>query len=67
MTAQETIPGFHSITAPLNKVLTYDHMKLTKCDCASFDNDPEGCYDRIVPLHAFMLQKNVFYLKQQLK
>ena len=30
MTTQQARPGFHSITAPLNKVLAYDHMRLTK-------------------------------------
>merc|ERR1712177_78867 len=54
MTAQQARPGYHSITAPLNKVLAYDHMCLTKRDGASFDNDAEGCYDRIVPPHALL-------------
>ena len=43
MTTQQARPGFQSITAPLNKVLAYDHMRLTKQDGASFDNDAEGC------------------------
>ena len=54
MTAQQARPGFHSITAPLNKVLAYDHMRLTKRDGASFDNDAKGCYDQIVPPHALL-------------
>ena len=49
MTTQQARSGFHSITAPLNKVLAYDHMRLTKQDGRSFDNNAEGCYDRIVP------------------
>ena len=54
MTTQQARPGFHSITAPLNKVLAYDHMRLTKQDGASFDNNAKGCYDRIVPPHALL-------------
>ena len=54
MTAQQTKPGFHSITAPLNKVLAYDHMRLTKRDGRSFDNDTEGFYDRIRPTYALL-------------
>lgn len=54
MTAQQVRPGFHSITAPLNKVLAYDHMRLTKQDRASFNNDAEGCYDRILPPYALL-------------
>ena len=54
MTTQQARPGFHSITAPLNKVLAYNHMRLTKRDGVSFDNNAEGCYDRIVPPHALL-------------
>ena len=54
MTAQQARPGFHSITAPLNKVLAYDHMRLTKRDIGSFNNDAKGSYDRIVPPHALL-------------
>ena len=54
MTAQQARPGYHSITAPLNKVLAYDHIRLTKRDRASFNNDAEGYYDRIVPPHALL-------------
>ena len=48
MPAQQARPGFHSITAALNKFLAYDLMRLTKRDGGSFNNDAEGCYDRIV-------------------
>ena len=54
MTAQQARPGYYSITAPLNKVLAYDHMRLTKRDGVIFDNNAEGCYDRIVPIHALL-------------
>ena len=54
MTAQQARPGFQSISAALNKVLAYDLMRLTKRSGASFDNDAEGCYDRIVPPHALL-------------
>ena len=54
MTAQQAQPGFKSISAALNKVLAYDLMRLTKRSGASFDNDAEGCYDRIVPPHALL-------------
>lgn len=54
MTAQQARPGFQSISAALNKVLVYDIMRLTHRDGGSFDNDAEGCYDRIVPPHAML-------------
>ena len=54
MTAQQARPGFHSITAPVDKVLAYDQMQLTKRDGGSFHNDAKGCYDKIVPPHALL-------------
>ena len=54
MTAQQARPGFQSISSALNKVLAYDLMRLTKRSGGSFDNDAEGCYDRIVPPHAML-------------
>ena len=54
MTVQQARPGFHSIIAPLNKVPAYDHMRLTKRNGGSFDNDAKGCYDRTVPPHALL-------------
>ena len=54
MTAQQACPGFQSISSALNKVLAYDLMRLTKRSGGSFNNDAEGCYDRIVPPHAML-------------
>ena len=49
MQVQQARPGHQSITAVLNKVLAYDLLCLTRSPGGSFDNDAEGCYDRIVP------------------
>ena len=54
MNAQQAKPGNQSITAALNKVLAYDILRVTKRQGGSFDNDAEGCYDRIVPPHAMI-------------
>ena len=54
MIAQQSCLGHLTISVPLNKVLTYDLMRLTKSHGTSFDNDAAGCYDRIVPPHALL-------------
>ena len=54
MNAQQAKPGNQSITVALNKVLSYDILRVTKRQGGSFDNDAEGCYDRIVPPHAML-------------
>ena len=47
MQAQQARPGHQSITAALNKVLAYDLLCLTRSSGGSFDNNADGCYDRI--------------------
>ena len=49
MPAQRAQPGNLCITAALDKVLSYDMIRQTKKLAASFDNDAEECYDKIVP------------------
>ena len=63
MTAQQARPGFHLITAPLNKVLAYDHMRLTKYNSASFNNNAEECYDQIVLPHALLCCRRIGLFK----
>ena len=49
MKAQQAQPGCLAISAAFNKVLSYNLFHQTKTVAASFDNDAQGCYDRIMP------------------
>ena len=47
----------------MNKVLTYDLIRLIKSDAASFDNDGAGCYDNIVPPHDIVCRRTLGFSK----
>ena len=54
MKAQQARPRCLAISTAFNKVLSYDLFRQTKIVAASFDNNAQGCYDRIIPPHAML-------------
>ena len=54
MTAQQARPGCLAISAAFNKVLSYDLFRKIRIIATSFDNDAQGCYDRIIPPYAML-------------
>ena len=54
MQAQQARPGCLAISAAFNKVLSYDLFRQIRAIAISFDNDAQGCYDRIIPPHAML-------------
>ena len=49
MTAQQVKSGYLFTTAVLKKILACDHMRITKRNGGSFDNNAGGRYDWIAP------------------
>jgi len=43
-----SVPGRHCLSAVLKKVLSHDHLRITKRSGAFLENDAIGCYDRLV-------------------
>jgi hypothetical protein len=50
-----SVPGKHCLSAVLKKVLSHDHLRLTKTGGAFIENDAIGCYDRLVNNLVLML------------
>jgi len=50
-----SVPGKHCLSAVLKKVLSHDHLRLTKTGGAFIENDAVGCYDRLVNNLVLML------------
>jgi hypothetical protein len=50
-----SVPGKHCLSAVLKKVLSHDHLRLTKQNGAFLENDAVGCYDRLVNNLVLML------------
>jgi len=50
-----SVPGKHCLSAVLKKVLSHDHLRLTKQNGAFLENDAVGCYDRLVNNMVLML------------
>ena len=48
MQAQQAKPGYLTISAAFNKVLSYDFFRPIRVIAISFDNDAQGYYDRII-------------------
>ena len=50
-----SVPGRHCISAVIKKVLSHDHLRVTKRNGAFLVNDAVGCYDRLVNNLVLML------------
>jgi hypothetical protein len=50
-----SVPGKHCLSGVLKKVLSHDHLWLTKLSGAFIENDAVGCYDRLVNNLVLML------------
>jgi len=50
-----SVPGKHCLSAVLKKVLSHDHLCITKWSGAFLENDAIGCYDRLVNNLVLML------------
>jgi hypothetical protein len=50
-----SVPGKHCLSAVLKKVLSHDHLCITKRSGAFLENDAIGCYDRLVNNLVLML------------
>jgi hypothetical protein len=50
-----SVPGKHCLSAFLKKILSHDHLRLTKHSGAFIENDAVGCYDRLVNNLVLML------------
>jgi len=54
-----SVSGKHCLSAVLKKVLSHDHLRLTKTTGAFIENDAVGCYDRLVNNLVLMLLKKL--------
>ena len=54
MTTKQARPGCLAISAAFNKVLSYNIFRQIRIIATSFDNDAQGCHDRIIPPHAML-------------
>jgi hypothetical protein len=50
-----SVPGRHCISAVLKKVLSHDHLRVTKSNGAFLENDAVGSYDQLVNNLVLML------------
>ncbi len=53
-----SVPGKQCISTVLKKVLSHDHVRITKATASFIENDAIGCYDRLVNNLVLMLVVN---------